>query len=205
MGLVAQVLPRSKRTMGKLAFCHIEDGSARIQLMLRVNEIGEENLKKFADLFDLGDFIQAKGSLMRSRTGEITILVNEYKMLAKAITPLPAAKDEVVDGEVVRHATLSDPENRYRQRYADLAVNSVVREIFRTRTSIYTRCTTLSGPARPFEVETPILQRSMVGQPLVVCHYHNQLLPEPVLRISFVLYLKRLWLVVRSRVYEIGA
>ena len=133
---------RAIRTMGKLAFAHIEDGTGRIQLFLRVNELGEGMMAMFKDLFDIGDFIQASGDVVRTRTGEISLQVKDFKMLAKAITPLPAAKDEVVDGEVVRHATLADPETRYRQRYADLAVNEEVRKVFRTRAEIVTalRC-----------------------------------------------------------------
>ena len=126
---------RSIRSMGKLAFAHIEDGSGRIQIMLRLNELGEEALAQFKDYFDLGDFIQAGGTLMRSRTGEVTLLVSTFKMLAKAVSPLPAAKDEEVDGQIIRHATLSDPETRFRQRYADLAINEEVREIFRVRSA----------------------------------------------------------------------
>jgi hypothetical protein len=93
---------RSIRSMGKLAFAHIEDGSGRIQIMLRLNELGEEALAQFKDYFDLGDFIQAGGTLMRSRTGEVTLLVSSFKMLAKAVSPLPAAKDEEVDGQIIR-------------------------------------------------------------------------------------------------------
>jgi len=105
---------RSKRTMGKLAFCDVEDGSDRLQVLLRLNELGEEKLVLFKEFFDIGDFIQASGNMMRSRRGEITLLVKDFSMLAKAISPLPAAKDVEKDGEIVSHATLSDPETRCR-------------------------------------------------------------------------------------------
>ena len=120
---------RSLRPMGKITFAHIEDGEGRIQLFLRANDVGAENLQLFNREFDLGDYIQASGEMFRTRTGEITLGVSTFHMLAKAITPLPAAKDEIVDGEVIQHATLSEPEVRYRQRYADLAVNPEVRRI----------------------------------------------------------------------------
>ena len=127
---------RAIRPMGKLIFAHIEDGSGRIQLFFRLNELGEENLRQLREEYDLGDFIEASGVLFRTRTTEITLQVASFRMLAKAVTPLPAAKDEMVDGQVIRHAGLTDPETRYRQRYADLAVNPDVREVFRTRAAI---------------------------------------------------------------------
>ncbi len=196
---------RSARPMGKITFAHIEDGTGSIQLFFRADDIGEELLAFFNDQFDLGDFLEAEGTLFRTRTEEITLRVSSFRMLAKAITPLPAAKEEEVDGKVIKHATLSDPETRYRQRYADLAVNPEVREVFRTRTRVVRALQDFLDSKGFLEVETPILQPIYGGaaaQPFVT--YHNQLKQDLYLRISFELYLKRLLVGGFERVYEIG-
>lgn len=196
---------RSMRPMGKITFAHIEDGDGRIQLFFRVNDLGQEAFDLFNTHFDLGDFVQATGVLFRTRTGEVTLRVESFKMLAKAITPLPAAKDQVVDGQVVHYATLSEPEVRYRQRYADLAVNPEVRQIFITRAAIIRALREFLDSHGFIEVETPVLQPIYGGaaaRPFVT--YHNQLKQELYLRISFELYLKRLLVGGLERVYEIG-
>jgi lysyl-tRNA synthetase class 2 len=143
--------------------------------------------------------------MFRTRRGEISLYVEDFKMLAKALRPLPAAKDEMVEGEIVRHAALTDPETRYRQRYVDLAVNPDVREIFKTRAATVRALRNFLDEHDFIEVETPILQPIYGGaaaQPFVT--HHNQLKQDLYLRISFELYLKRLLVGGLERVYEIG-
>jgi len=191
--------------MGKIAFGHIEDRGGRVQLFFRINDLGEDKMAALDDFFDLGDFIQASGTMFRTRRGEVTLYVKDFKMLAKALRPLPAAKDEMVGGEVVRHATLSDPETRYRQRYVDLAVNPDVRQIFRTRAATIRTLRRFLDDHDFVEVETPVLQPIYGGaaaRPFVT--HHNQLHQDLYLRISFELYLKRLLVGGLERVYEIG-
>ncbi|MFN2147106.1 MAG: lysine--tRNA ligase [Anaerolineales bacterium] len=196
---------RSVRAMGKVTFAHIEDGTGRLQLFLRLNELGDERMAIFSELFDLGDFIQARGTMFRTRTGEVTVRVESFEMLAKALAPLPAAKEEVVEEERVVHSAFADQEMRYRQRYADLAVNPDVRAVFETRAQIIRALRTFLDDRGFLEVETPILQPIYGGAaatPFVT--HHNQLHQDLYLRISFELYLKRLLVGGYEGVYEIG-
>ncbi len=155
---------RAIRNMGKLSFAHIEDGTGKLQLFMRVNELGEEKLDSFVRLYDLGDFIEARGQMVRTRRGEVTLQVEDFRMLAKALLPLPADKDEVKDGEVVRHAQLTDPETRYRHRYVDLAVNPEVREIFKIRTKTIQALREFLDERGFQEVETPFSSPSMAAR-----------------------------------------
>jgi lysyl-tRNA synthetase, class II len=197
---------RVTRPMGKLAFAHIEDGAGKVQFFFRTNELGQERVDFFNRMFDIGDFIQASGLMFRTKTGEVTLHVHDFKMLAKAVSPLPAAKDETLeDGSVVRHAALEDPGLRARQRYADLAVNTDVREVFRKRAAIIKALRAFLDDHGFLEVETPILQPLYGGaaaRPFVT--HHNELEQDMYLRISFELYLKRLLVGNLERVYEIG-
>ena len=197
---------RAMRPMGKISFAHIEDGAGKIQLFFRLNNVGKDRLEFFNRMFDIGDFIQAEGVMFRTKSGEVTLHVHDFRLLAKSVSPLPAAKDETLeDGTVVRHAALEDPELRARQRYADLAVNPEVREVFRKRAAIIKALRTFLDDHDFLEVETPILQPIYGGaaaRPFVT--YHNELEQQMYLRISFELYLKRLLVGNLEKVYEIG-
>lgn len=191
----------SIRVMGRSTFAHVEDGTGRLQIYLRQDEVGEEAYTLFKQDFDLGDFVEARGTLFRTRTGEVTVHTRQFRMLAKALRPLPVVKER--DGIV--YDAFTDKEARYRERYVDLNVNPHVREIFRTRARIIQAIREFLDARGFLEVETPILQPVYGGaaaRPFIT--HHNQLHQDLYLRISFELYLKRLIVGGYEKVYEIG-
>ena len=123
---------RRLNSKGKVSFAHIEDESGRVQLFLRINALGEETYELIRrKLIDVDDFVEASGSMMRTRTGEVSLAVQRLRLISKALSPLPVVKEQRRDdGAVIEYGEFKDIESRYRQRYADLAVNKSVRDIF---------------------------------------------------------------------------
>ncbi|MCC6905477.1 MAG: lysine--tRNA ligase [Anaerolineae bacterium] len=196
----------ASRPKGKLTFADIEDGSGRIQVMIRQNAVGEELYEMFNRDIDLFDFVQADGVVFRTKMGEITLRVESFILLSKALTQLPDIKEQrLEDGTIRRYGSFTDPEARHRQRYADLAVNPEVRDVFRARAKTISALRRFMDEAGFLEVETPILQPIYGGaaaRPFVT--HHNALDHDMYLRISFELYLKRLLVGMYDAVYEIG-
>jgi lysyl-tRNA synthetase class 2 len=182
------------RVMGKASFAHIEDTAGRLQLFLKQDELGPESYDHFKKLVDLGDFIEAQGTMFRTKMGEATLAVSNWQIVSKALNPPPD-----------KWHGLADTDQRYRQRYADLLANENVRRLFIQRSRIVSAIRRFLEARNFLEVETPILQPLYGGaaaEPFVT--HHNWAKRDLYLRISDELYLKRLLVGGLERVFEIG-
>ena len=195
----------SRRIQGNASFAELQDSEGRIQVYFNRDEIcnGEDKSKYndvYKKLLDIGDFIGIEGELFKTKVGEKTVMVKDFTLLSKALKPLPQPRVDA-DGNV--HDAFTDPEQRYRQRYADLVVNPHVKEVFVKRTKLFNAMRQFFNDAGYFEVETPILQPIPGGaaaRPFIT--HHNSLDIPLYMRIANELYLKRLIVGGFDGVYE---
>ena len=183
----------SKRDMGKASFSHIQDQQGKIQIYVKIDEVGADQYEWFKKL-DMGDIVGVKGIVFRTRRGEISVQVKEYTLLSKSLLPLPE-----------KYHGLKDVDTRYRQRYVDLIVNPEVRDTFIKRSKAITAIRGYFDNLGYLEVDTPVLnavQGGATARPFVT--HHNALDIDLYLRIATELYLKRCIIGGFDRVYEIG-
>ncbi len=194
-----------RKIQGKASFGDLQDDTGRIQVYFNRDEIcqGEDKSmynEVFKKMLHLGDFIGVKGTLFKTKVGEITVMVKEFTMLSKSLKPLPLPK---TDSEGVVHDAFTDPEQRHRQRYVDLVVNPQVKENFVKRTKLFAAMRQFFNDAGYMEVETPVLQPIPGGaaaRPFIT--HHNALDIPLYMRIANELYLKRLIVGGFEGVYE---
>jgi lysyl-tRNA synthetase class 2 len=186
-----------KRVMGKASFATIQDATGRIQLFINKQNLTDENSEAIYEAFkhwDLGDIVGAKGTLFKTKTGELSVKVNELRLLTKSLRPLP----EKFHG-------LQDQEIKYRQRYVDLITSEETRETFKARSKVMAAVRSFMTDNEFLEVETPMLHPIPGGaaaKPFVT--HHNALDMEMFMRIAPELYLKRLIVGGFERVFEIN-
>ena len=183
----------SKRGMGKVSFCDLQDDTGRIQLYVKIDEMEEASFNRFKK-YDIGDIVGVHGDVFRTQRGEVSVRVNSAVLLSKSLLPLP----EKFHG-------LTDRETRYRQRYVDLIMNPDVKDTFVKRSLILRELRSFLDGRGFLEVDTPILTPFEIGasaRPFYT--HHNTLDLDMVLRIETELYLKRLIVGGMDRVYEVG-
>ena len=184
----------TRRSMGKIAFCHLQDWSGKCQIVLNINEIGEEKFKWFVDNFDIGDFIGVTGEIFVTKAGETSILVKEYQFLGKALLPLPD-----------KFHGLKDTDTIYRQRYLDLIMNEESKKRFQFRSDFIRSIREFYWQENFREVETPTFLHQATGATATPYQTHNNALDiDLFLRISHELPLKELIVGGMEKIFEIG-